>query len=188
MFVVGCVLGIYLFRESVIEGFRIPSESMKPTLIIDDHVLVWKLAFGLNLPFIKEPIIEWLDPQRGDILVFTHQDRTITKKNNSPVYLIKRIIGLPGDMLEIDKNHVFINGSELQEDYAVWKKNGNTLPRYGPISIPETSFFVMGDNRDESQDSRYWKDDPFVKRDEIIGKAFIIYYSKNYFRFGKLIS
>ena len=188
LFVLLCLSGVLFVRESVVEGFRIPSQSMSPTLEVNDYILVWKLAYGFNPPFSNKPIIRWYNPARGVPIVFFREDDPSTKIDESALHLIKRVIGLPGEKLEIVGKKVFINDAELHEPYAVWKRNGAEFEHFGPVVIPPTGLFVMGDNRDESQDSRFWGDQPFVSINKVIGRAFMIYYSKQYSRFGKVVS
>jgi signal peptidase I len=187
LFVVLCLSAFFFVRESVIEGFRIPSQSMSPTLEVNDHILVWKLAYGFNPPFFSKPVVKWDDPARGVPIVFFREDDPSTKPDESALRLIKRVVGLPGEKVEIVGKKVFINDSELHEPYAVWKRNGAEFEQYGPIVVPTSGLFVLGDNRDESQDSRFWGDRPFVSIDKVIGRAFLIYYSKQYSRFGRVI-
>jgi signal peptidase I len=188
LFVILCLSGVFFVRESVVEGFRIPSQSMSPTLEVNDYILVFKLAYGFKPPFFSKPIIKWRPPARGVPIVFVRDDDPSTKTDESANHIIKRVIGLPGEKVEIVGRKVFINDSELSESYATWKRNNPEFEHYGPVTVPPTGLFVLGDNRDESQDSRFWGDQPFVSIDKVIGRAFLIYYSKQYSRFGKVIN
>lgn len=172
--VVAVILALFI-RAFVVQAFKIPSGSMKTTLLIGDHILVSKFSYGIKVPILDKELIHWDDPQRGDIVVFKYpQDPSKD--------FIKRVIGLPGDTIEIRDKKVFVNGQLLHEPYARFTDPrilpGSVSPRdnLGPIVVPSHSFFVMGDNRDESYDSRFWK---FVDESELKGKAFIIYWSWN---------
>lgn len=162
-----------IIKAFFIQAFKIPSGSMIPTLKIGDHILVSKFIYGTKLPFTDKIIIPFKKPVRGDIIVFKYPEDE-TKD------FIKRVIGQPGDTLEVKEKKVYINGNPLEETYP--EHNDNVVypygiqPRdnFGPVVVPEESYFVMGDNRDFSLDSRYWG---FVKLNKIKGKAFIIYWS-----------
>lgn len=186
------ILLALVIRAFVIQAFKIPSGSMLQTLQIGDHVLVNKFIYT------------FYDPERGDIIVFKYPvDETRD--------FIKRVVGLPGETIEVKNRVVYVNGKPINEDYAVHGPSGfNASTNMSPRHIPLGSYFVMGDNRDNSMDSRVWG---FLKRDLIKGKALIIYFSiepskindpspfKNFFldiptiptrirwsRFGKLFS
>ena len=139
------------------------------------HILVNKFIYGIKLPVVNKELIHFVNPKRGDIVVFEYPvDRTKD--------FIKRAIGLPGETVRIHDKKVFINDRPLDEPYATFT-DPKILPavvgprdNMGPVVVPPDSLFVMGDNRDESYDSRFWK---FVKMDEIKGEAFIIYWSWN---------
>ncbi|MCL6584770.1 MAG: signal peptidase I [bacterium] len=150
-----------VIRTFVVQAFKIPSGSMIPTLLIGDHILVNKFIYRFE------------KPERGDIIVFKYpQDPSRD--------FIKRLIGKPGDTLEIRNKQVFINGKPLYEPYVIHEGGeaavglSSVRDNYGPITIPEGYFFVMGDNRDCSLDSRFWG---LLPEDMIKGKAFIIYWS-----------
>ncbi len=145
-----------IIRTFVIQAFKIPSGSMLETLQIGDHVLVNKFIFT------------FADPERGDIIVFKYP---VDKTRD----FIKRIVGLPGETLEIRNRVVYINGAPLKEDYAIYTASEFTgYTNLSPRRIPPDSYFMMGDNRDNSMDSRVWG---FLKRDLIRGKALIVYFS-----------
>lgn len=188
--IVIAVVMALIIKAFVIQAFKIPSGSMIPTLKIGDHILVNKFIYGTKLPFTDRIIIPFKRPNRGDIIVFKFPDDE--KKD-----FIKRVIGLPGDIVEIKGKKVYINGSPIDDAYAVHSDPmlypAGLQPRdnFGPLTVPQDSYFVMGDNRDFSLDSRYWG---FVKLNKIKGKAFIIYWSWNgeerwvrWERFGMLI-
>ena len=173
--IVIAVVMALIIKAFVIQAFKIPSGSMIPTLKIGDHILVNKFIYGTKLPFTDRIIIPLKRPNRGDIIVFKFPDDE--KKD-----FIKRVIGLPGDIVEIKGKGVYINGSPIDDFYAVHSDPmvypSGIQPRdnFGPLTVPQDSYFVMGDNRGFSLDSRYWG---FVKLNKIKGKAFIIYWSWN---------
>ncbi|MEW6335528.1 MAG: signal peptidase I [Thermodesulfobacteriota bacterium] len=163
----------FFIRTFVIQAYKIPSGSMKPTLLIGDHILVSKFNYGVKLPFFRSTLIPIGTPKRGDIVVFIYpEDRSKD--------FIKRLIGLPGDTIEIRNKKVFLNGAPLNDTYGV-HVDALILPgsvqsrdNFGPVKVPEESIFVIGDNRDESYDSRFWG---FVSMKDVLGKAQIIYWS-----------
>lgn len=169
------ILLALIIRAFIVQAFKIPSGSMKPTLLIGDHILVNKFVYGIKVPFWNKELIHFSDPKRQDIIVFRYP---VDPSKD----FIKRVIGLPGDTVCIRDKIVFVNDQRLQEPYAVFNDSkimpAGLSPRdnMGPIIVPPNSLFVMGDNRDESYDSRFWK---FVDVKELKGKAFIIYWSWN---------
>jgi len=165
----------FFVRTFVIQAYKIPSGSMKPTLLIGDHILVSKFNYGIRLPLIRSSLIPVGTPKRGDIVVFIYpEDRSKD--------FIKRLIGLPGDTIEIRNKNILLNGLPWSDAHGVYVDNliipGSVQPRdnFGPVTVPEGSLFVMGDNRDESYDSRFWG---FVPMKDVLGKALIIYWSWN---------
>ncbi|WP_148861939.1 signal peptidase I [Marinobacter fonticola] len=180
------VLAIVLvLRSFLVEPFQIPSGSMLPTLEVGDFILVNKFAYGLRLPVAGTKVVEIGDPQRGDVMVFKYP------KDGQTNY-IKRVIGLPGDTVTYRDHTLFINGEEVPTDFVatlppvqlfeenlgdvthqILKNLGGSAPGgEGQWTIPEHKYFVMGDNRDNSNDSRYWGTVP----DElVVGKAFAIW-------------
>jgi signal peptidase I len=172
--ILAIVIALFI-RTFVIQAYKIPSGSMKPTLQIGDHILVSKFNYGIKLPFLRTTLIPVGAPQRGDIVVFIYpEDRSKD--------FIKRLIGIPGDTIEIRNKKIFINGLPYSDKHGVYVDNfvipGAVQPRdnFGPVTVPEGSLFVMGDNRDESYDSRFWG---FVSQKDVLGKALIIYWSWN---------
>ena len=170
------VLLALVIRSLVVQAFTIPSGSMMDTLLVGDYILVNKFLYGPELPLVDWRMPGIRDPRRGDIIVFRYpQDE---KRD-----FIKRIVAIPGERVQIRGHQVFVNGRPLPEPYT---KFADSSPARGseaycgyaygcePTMVPADSYFVMGDNRDNSQDSRYWG---FVKRDKIKGKAFLIYWS-----------
>jgi signal peptidase I len=165
----------FFIRTFVVQAYKIPSGSMKPTLLIGDHILVSKFNYGIKLPFIRSTLIPVGSPKRGDIVVFIYpEDRSKD--------FIKRLVGLPGDTVEVRDKQIILNGEPWKENYGV-HSDGLVIPRavqprdnFGPVKVPEGKLFVMGDNRDESYDSRFWG---FVDMKDVLGKALIIYWSWN---------
>ncbi len=169
---IAIILALFI-RSFIVQAFKIPSGSMEETLLIGDHLLVNKFIYGISLPFIDKKLVDFASPKRGDIIVFRYPE----DKNKD---FIKRVIGVGGDKVEVKNKKVFINDEPLgDEPYAVFKAGesffGFTKGRnFGPKTVPENHVFVMGDNRDNSHDSRFWGT---VHTDEIRGKAFILYWS-----------
>ena len=169
------VLLALVIRSLVVQAFTIPSGSMMDTLLVGDYILVNKFLYGPELPLTELHLPALRDPRRGDIIVFKYpQDE---KRD-----FIKRIVATPGERVQIRGHQVLVNGKPLAESYTKFADSGVRGGEaycgyaYGcePTIVPPDSYFVMGDNRDNSQDSRYWG---FVKRDKIKGKAFLIYWS-----------
>jgi len=184
------ILLALVIRTLIVQAFTIPSGSMMDTLLVGDYILVNKFLFGPEVPFTDYRLPSLRLPHRGDIIVFKYpQDE---KRD-----FIKRIIGTPGDTVQVRGQQVLVNGNALEEPYT--RRNPNPLGHTSspsfcgyayacePLVVPPESYFVMGDNRDNSQDSRYWG---FVKRDKIKGKAFLIYWSwdadRHWFRWRRL--
>jgi signal peptidase I len=167
---IAVILALFI-RTFVVQAFKIPSGSMLETLQIGDHILVNKFIYGTHIPFTDISILPVRTPERGDIIVFKYP----VDENRD---FIKRVIGVPGDTIEIKDKMVYVNGNELSDDGYVVHRDETIIPgqrdNLGPVTIPEDSYFVMGDNRDGSYDSRFWG---YVKKEEILGKALIIYWS-----------
>ena len=172
--IIAILIALFL-RTFVIQAFKIPSRSMVPTLLVGDHLLVNKFIYGVKIPFLRKTLIPVTDPERGDIIVF------IYPKDRSKDF-IKRVIGVGGDTIEIKNKKIFLNDKEYTDTYGIYSDNviypGSIQPRdnFGPVTVPQGELFVMGDNRDESADSRYWG---FVDLKDVEGKALIIYWSWN---------
>ncbi|ACI21080.1 MULTISPECIES: signal peptidase I [Thermodesulfovibrio] len=171
---IGIAILIALFiRAYIVQAFKIPSGSMIPTLLIGDHLLVNKFIYGVNPPLSDEKILVFETPKRGDIIVFKYPEDPSRD-------FIKRVIGVEGDTVEIKNKKVFVNGIELKEPYArhtdsyIHPRELDPRDNFGPIKVPPHKLFVMGDNRDQSYDSRFWG---FVDLKDVKGKAFIIYWS-----------
>ncbi len=172
-----------IIRTFVIQAFKIPSGSMEDTLLIGDHILVSKFAYGVHIPneipfvdlqLFSDIVLFQEVPEREDIIVFKYP------KDESRDF-IKRVIGLPGDILEVRRQKVYLN-NELYEDpharHVEPPAEDPLVPRddFGPVVVPAGHLFVMGDNRENSQDSRYWG---FLDIDKVKGKALMIYWSWN---------
>ena len=177
--VIAILLALFI-RAFVVQAFKIPSGSMKNTLQIGDHILANKFIYGVKLPYFNTTIIPYKKPQRGDIVIFKFP---LDPKKD----FIKRTIGVSGDIIEIRDKKVYVNKKRLEQDYAIYTdlriipKAMQPRDNFGPITVPEDSIFVMGDNRDNSHDSRFWG---FVNLKDIKGKAFIIYWSWDNDNFG----
>jgi len=171
--VVETAVFVFFVMTFVVQAFQIPTGSMEPTLLVGDFLLVNKLIYASTLSPLEEKILPRRSIRRGDIIVFKYP-------NELSKDYVKRAIGFSGEKVQIWDKKVYINDAPLDEKYKV-HSDGQILPstadirdNYGPVIVPEGSIFAMGDNRDNSQDSRYWG---FVPRDLIVGKAFLIYWS-----------
>lgn len=153
--VIAVAFAVALFiNKFIIINANVPTRSMSPTINADDKLLGFRLAYVFE------------EPKRGDVVIFTHQ----CNKNDDEESFIKRVIGTPGDMVVITNGVLYINGEEYKEDYLAEDMIGN----FGPYLVPENSYFMMGDNRNISEDSRYW-DNTYVDGDDIVAKAFFKY-------------
>jgi signal peptidase I len=171
--IIAVLLALFI-RTFIVQAFKIPSGSMIETLQIGDHILVNKFLYGINIPFTDLDLLPIRKPHRLDIIVFKYPA-------DESKDFIKRVIGEPGDVIEVHDKIVYVNHQALVEPYIIHRDPmtyppGADSPRdnTGPLTVPEDSYFVMGDNRDQSLDSRFWG---FVKRPKIKGKAFMIYWS-----------
>ncbi len=171
---IAIVIALFI-RAFVVQAFKIPSGSMKPTLLIGDHILVNKFIYGIKLPYFRTTLVPITQPRRGDVVVFIYpEDRSKD--------FIKRVIGVAGDTIEIRNKKIYLNGALHTDTHGVYTDDfiipGSVQPRdnFGPVTVPEGSLFVMGDNRDQSYDSRFWG---FVPLRDVLGEAFIIYWSWN---------
>ncbi|MBX2867159.1 MAG: signal peptidase I [Acidiferrobacterales bacterium] len=188
------ILIVFVLRSFIVEPFRIPSGSMLPSLHIGDFILVNKFSYGIRLPVLHKKVASLGDPERGDVMVFRFP-------RDPKLNYIKRVIGIPGDTLTYRNKQLFINGEEanLEADgefaYQQIEMRGRTARQLQEtfeegthsiliddsnpaidmqVTVPEGQYFVMGDNRDHSNDSRYWR---FVPEENIVGKAFFIWFS-----------
>jgi signal peptidase I len=175
--VVAVILALFM-RTFVVQAFKIPTGSMEPNLLIGDHLLVNKFVFAPTLSGAERALLPSADIRRGDIVVFKYPE-------DPERDFIKRVIGLPGESIELRDRRILVNGRAIEEPYAHYlprpqgfvggeAASDDVRVRYGPVVVPAGSVFVMGDNRDNSQDSRYWG---FLPKDNIKGKALMIYWS-----------
>ena len=182
------LLAVFLFRAFVVEPYRIPTGSMIPTLAVGDYVFVSKFAYGLRLPVVNWKLVPVAQPRRGDVVVFVppHERR----------YFIKRVVGLPGDRIRVVMGELYINGQrvDVRVDDTDTAEDGvqsyveslggrqhriqrfvGLRSREGEWRVPDESYFMLGDNRDMSEDSRYWG---YVAGDQIVGRAIAIWVHK----------
>jgi len=176
--VIAVILALFI-RTFVVQAFKIPTGSMEENLLIGDHLLVNKFIFGPTATGLERALLPVTSIKRGDVIVFKYPEEPDRD-------FIKRVIGLPGEAVEVREKKVYVNGQALDEPYAHYLLPVSTpsefhevtsfdvRERYGPVTVPADHYFVMGDNRDNSQDSRYWG---FLPRDFVKGKALIIYWS-----------
>jgi signal peptidase I len=169
---IALVLALFV-RTFFVQAYKIPSGSMLETLKIGDHILVEKFLFGTHIPFTDIVVLPLTQPKRGDVVVFRYP-------LDPSLDFIKRIIALPGDTVQGINKDIYVNGKRLKEPYIQHIDNF-VLPAYisprdnfGPLRVPKDSYFAMGDNRDNSKDSRFWG---FVPRQNIKGEAMAIYFS-----------
>jgi signal peptidase I len=173
--VIAVILALFV-RTWIVQAFKIPTGSMENNLLIGDHLLVNKFIFGPTASSIERTLLPVRDIRRGDVIVFKYPDEPDRD-------FIKRVIGLPGETLELRSKKVYIDGQPLDEPYVHFLEPASDYQettsfdvreRYGPVRVPEGQYFVMGDNRDNSQDSRYWG---FLPRHYVKGRALMIYWS-----------
>jgi len=191
-----------IIRTFVFQPFKIPSGSMIPTLLVGDHLLVNKFIYGTKIPFTDKIILPVKNIDRGDVIVFTYPNSEKDSTKNG-IYYIKRVVGLPGDEIDLKGRNLIINGEQVPMDYVgnytdernaeqfdefdenlygqvhdvIFRKGREYTGKgsYIPVTrVPEGHVFVMGDNRDNSQDSRFWG---YVPIENIAGKAFVIHWS-----------
>jgi signal peptidase I len=176
--VIAVILALFV-RTFVVQAFKIPTGSMENNLLIGDHLLVNKFVFGPTATALERALLPERPIRRGDVIVFKYpEDRERD--------FIKRVIGLPGETLEVKDKRVYINGKPIDESYVHFLEppqgsaafsevtSYDLRERYGPVTIPSDKYFVMGDNRDNSQDSRYWG---LLPKSDVKGKAVMIYWS-----------
>ena len=167
--IVALILAMVI-RTFVVQAFKIPSESMVKTLLVGDHLLASKFSYGIKIPFTHSYVYKGSDPVKGDIIIFEYP-------NDPSVDYIKRIIGAPGDTIEVRNKQLFRNGEPVKEGYIHFTEPDRIQPvrdNFGPVTVPADKYFVMGNNRDNSMDSRFWG---FVDRSAIRAKAWRIYWS-----------
>jgi signal peptidase I len=172
--IVLAVLIALFVRTFIIQAFKIPSGSMEPTLLVGDYLLVNKFIYGIKIPFTETKVFRFENPQRGDIIVFPFP------KDPSKDF-IKRVIGMGGEKVEIIESKIYINDRPIPDPWGHFEKIISAeyiqrIENFGPVFVPEDSLFVMGDNRNNSEDSRFWG---FLRVNSVVGKAFILYFSWN---------
>ncbi len=166
------VLFALFIRTFIVQAFKIPSSSMEPTLLVGDHLLVNKFIYGIRIPFTEEKIFQYRRPQRGDVIVFPFP-RDPSKD------FIKRVIGTGGEKVQIIQSKIYINDTMIEDSWGHFERIGSpgyrhAIENFGPVIVPSDSLFVMGDNRNNSEDSRFWG---FLRVNTVVGKAFVIYFS-----------
>ncbi|MCI0510344.1 signal peptidase I [Chromohalobacter marismortui] len=182
------LLIVLVLRSFVVEPFQIPSGSMRPTLKVGDFILVNKFTYGLRLPVLNTEIVDFGEPERGDVMVFRYP-------GDPSVDFIKRVIGLPGDRIRYENKQLYVNGEPVEKilkdknadnapgeqlyeehlgdvSHAIYNTPGAPGPQMPGVVVPEGQYFMMGDNRDHSNDSRYWG---FVPEENIVGEAFAVW-------------
>ena len=174
--VVAVILALFI-RTFVVQAFKIPTGSMEQNLLIGDHLLVNKFVFSPTATDAERGLLPVTSINRGDVIVFKYPE-------DPERDFIKRVIGLPGDVVEVRHKRLYIDGRPLDEPYVYYLRPPSAAAspfgvadlreQYGPVTVPPSEYFVMGDNRDNSQDSRYWG---FLPRDLVKGRALVIYWS-----------
>jgi signal peptidase I len=176
--VIAVILALFI-RTFVVQAFKIPTGSMEENLLIGDHLLVNKFVFGPTATRLERAVLPIGTLERGDVVVFKYP---VEPERD----FIKRVVGLPGETIEVREKKVYINGKPFEERYVHFLAppasqselhevtSFDVRERYGPVTVPPNQYFVMGDNRDNSQDSRYWG---FLPRENVKGKALVIYWS-----------
>jgi len=173
--IVAVVLALFV-RTWVFQAFKIPTGSMEPNLLVGDHLIVNKTIFSPAAAGLESALLPTRDIRRGDVIVFKYPEGPDRD-------FIKRVIGLPGDRLELRRKQLYINDQPLDESWAHYQEpaspdsfgaSGDLREFYGPVTVPAGQYFMMGDNRDNSEDSRYWG---FLPATYVKGKALFIYFS-----------
>ena len=159
-------LAFFLITGTMVQARVIPSASMEGTLLIGDHLLMSRFGYDIGLPFTRYHIRLWREPRRQQVVIF---HAPLPDRDED---FIKRLIGMPGDTVQIRQGRVFVNGEALSEPYR--HDPPDSLDNFGPITVPPRSYFVLGDNREDSWDSRGWG---FVPESNIIGTPVVIYMS-----------
>lgn len=182
------LLIVLLLRSFLVEPFQIPSGSMRPTLEVGDFILVNKFTYGLRLPVLHTEIVDFGEPERGDVMVFRFPEEP-------SINFIKRVIGLPGDHIRYEDKQLYVNGEPVPKElvdatpfsapgeslfeeqldgrkHTIYNNPRDPGPQVRELVVPEGHYFMMGDNRDHSNDSRYWG---FVPESNIVGRAFAVW-------------
>ena len=162
-------------KSLVFAAYTIPSGSMEPTLLVGDYLIANRLSYVVKVPFTDVVVLTLGEPERGDIIIFRHpKDRSMD--------LVKRVVAKPGDVVEIRVKALYVNKKRV-DDTAAHFSDGRVIPgfiaprdNFGPVTVPKDSYFAMGDNRDNSSDSRFWG---FLKKEDLVGKAELIYFSRD---------
>ena len=171
-FAVAVLIALFI-RTFVVQAFEIPSSSMEPTLLIGDYLLVNKFAYGIRIPYTNIKFFQFKKPRRGDVIVF------IFPLDPSKDF-IKRVIGTEGEKVEIIHNKIYINDRLIDDPWGHFVTNDfprsylQRMENFGPVVVPKDSLFVLGDNRDNSEDSRFWG---FLNVNAVLGKALVMYFS-----------
>jgi signal peptidase I len=168
---VALLLALFI-RAFIVQAFKIPSGSMEPTLLVGDHLLVNKFIYGIRIPYVDTRLFPYEEPTRGDVIVFIYP---VDPSKD----FIKRVIATGGEKVQIIDQKIFINDKQIPDPWGYFKERRprwfqQRIENYGPVVVPPHSLFVMGDNRDNSEDSRFWG---FVPLDNVLGKALVIYFS-----------
>lgn len=168
------ILLAFLIRSFLLQTFIIPSSSMETTLLIKDQILVNKFSYGVRLPFSHYQVLPGRELRRGEVVVFRYP-------RNPRVKYVKRCLGLPGDRIEMRNKVLYVNDRPVDEPYVIHRdQKVQTWPfsrdNFGPVRVPEGQYFMLGDNRDESADSRYWG---FLPQLFIEGRALAVYWPLN---------
>jgi signal peptidase I len=169
--IVAVILFLFI-RTFVVQAFQIPSGSMEPTLLVGDYLLVNKFIYGIRIPYTNIRMLPFEKPQRGDVIVF------IFPEDPSKDF-IKRVIGTEGEKVQIIDNKIYVNDKQISDPWGYFSGREpewylERMENYGPVIVPKDSLFVMGDNRDDSEDSRFWG---FLPLKDVLGKALVIYFS-----------
>lgn len=172
--VVAVILALFI-RTFVVQAFKIPTGSMEPNLLIGDHLLVNKFVFAPTATGAERVLLPMRTVRRGDVIVFKYPEEPDRD-------FIKRVIGLPGETVEVRDRRVLIDGEPIEDPYAHYLfpamsgggSGFDVRQRYGPVTVPDGHYFMMGDNRDNSEDSRYWG---FLPQQYVKGRALMIYWS-----------
>lgn len=170
--IVAVLIALFI-RAFVVQAFQIPSSSMEPTLLIGDYLLVNKFIYGIRIPYTNIKFFQFKKPRRGDVIVF------IFPLDPSKDF-IKRVIGTEGEKVEIIHNKIYINDTMINDPWGHFVTNDfprgylQRMENFGPVVVPKDSIFVLGDNRDNSEDSRFWG---YLHVNAVLGKAMVIYFS-----------
>jgi len=170
--IVAVLIALFI-RAFVVQAFQIPSSSMEPTLLVGDYLLVNKFIYGIRIPYTNIKFFQFKKPRRGDVIVF------IFPLDPSKDF-IKRVIGTAGEKVEIIHNKIYINDTMIDDPWGHFVTNDfprgylQRMENFGPVVVPKDSLFVLGDNRDNSEDGRFWG---YLHVNAVLGKAMVIYFS-----------